>query len=268
MQALTFASLMAPNADLFYRALAAYLARCLDHPVRFLGEIGWQERQRLLLQGQVDLGAMCGAPYVRQQEASSPPLDLLAAPVMRHPRYSNQPVYFSDIVVRADATVRTFADLCGKTWVYNEPNSYSGYYVVCAHLADLGADARYFDKVLASGSHEHSLEMVRSGAADATAIDSIVLERALELSPDLASELRSIDTLGPSPVPPLVVRADLPSTLRDALRAALLGMPETHAGQQVLANSPISHFVDIVDAAYDPIRQQLARASAVRLALP
>jgi phosphonate transport system substrate-binding protein len=268
MHALTFVSLMAPNADPLYQSLAAYLARCLARPVRFLGEVDWQERQRLLIHGDADFGVMCGAPYVRYQAVPAPPLALLAAPVMRHPRYGNQPVYFSDVISRADAPVRSFADLRGKTWVYNEPNSYSGYYVVCAHLADLGEDARYFGKTIASGSHEQSLGMVRTGAADASAIDSVVLERALEVSPELAAELRIIHTLGPSPIPPLVVHADRPRSLRHALREALLRMHQTHEGQHVLANSPISHFVSVDDAAYDPIRRRLDRASAVRLVLP
>ena len=267
MHELTFVSLMAPNADTLYQALTVYLSRCLDQPVRFWSEGDWQARQRLLVQGQADLGAMCGAPYVQYRQAPSPPLALLAAPVMRHARYGNQPIYFSDVIARANGPVRAFADLRGKTWVYNEPNSYSGYHAVCAHLADLGEDRRYFGKVCASGSHEQSLWMVRSGAADATAIDSLVLERALELSPDLAAELRIIQTLGPSPIPPLVVRADLPGSLRRALRAALLRMHETHEGQRALAHSPIAQFVHVNDAAYDPIRRRLDRASTVRLAL-
>src|SRR4051794_26701966 len=100
MTAVTFVSLLAANADAHYRMLAAYLTRRAGVPIALVENLPWQARERLLERGQADLGAVCGAQYVRMAGQAAAPVQLLAAPVLRAERYQGQPVYFSDLVVR------------------------------------------------------------------------------------------------------------------------------------------------------------------------
>jgi phosphonate transport system substrate-binding protein len=258
-------SLMAANADSTYQAIAGYLAQQLEQPITCIDDLPWQERERMLEHGQAEIGAICGAVYVRLVTQPSPPVQLLAAPVMYAARYQGRPIYFSDVVVPADSRMQTFADLRGKIIAYNEPNSYSGYQVVRAHLASLGESRAFFGGIVAAGSHQAALRMVVAGAVDAASIDSIVLERELQLHPDLATGIRTVATLGPSPIPPLVAAQQLPPATTRALRAALLQMHEHAAGRRILHASRLARFVAVEDAAYNHIRDQLRQANSVDL---
>ena len=262
---ITLVSLMAANADPTYQAIAGYLAQQLELPIACVDDRPWQERERMLEHGQAAIGAICGAVYVRLAAQPAAPVQLLAAPVMRAARYQEMPIYFSDVIVPADSRAQTFADLRGKRLAYNEPNSYSGYQVVRAHLAALGEPRAFFGGIVAAGSHQAALCMVVAGAADAASIDSIVLERELQLHPELAAGLRTVATLGPSPIPPLVAAQQLPPATTRALRAALLQMHEDAAGEQILHAGRLARFVAVEDADYNHIRDQLRHAKSVDL---
>jgi hypothetical protein len=54
-------------------------------------------------------------------------VQLLAAPVMRDPRYRKHTIYFSNVVVHRNSTYHTFGDLCVASWAYNELHSQSGH---------------------------------------------------------------------------------------------------------------------------------------------
>jgi phosphonate transport system substrate-binding protein len=170
-------------------------------------------------------------------------------------RYMNRPVYFSDVVVRSDSPFQTFADLRGARWAYNEPNSHSGYNVVRYHLATLGELHGYFGEVIESGAHQISLEMILAGQIDASAIDSTVLETELSRSPDLLGEIRVVDALGPSPIPPWVISRDLPGPTKDSVRRLFLEMHEDEEGAEILQGGMIKRFVAVSDRDYDPIRE-------------
>ncbi len=252
---LRFASLMADNAADFCRSLTAYLGARMGTAVDLLDDVTWQEAERQLYGGQADLGVVCGLQYVYSVDrGDAPGIDLLAAPVMRRARYANRPIYFSEVVVRHDHPARALADLRGATWAYNEPSSHSGYVVTRYALARRGEPPGFFGRVIASGAHLQSLELVLDGAIDATAIDSTVLEQELRRRPGLAAQLRVVETLGPSPIPPLVVSRALQPPIRSAIRAAVLSMHLQDSGARVLASAGIKRFVPVTDADYEPIR--------------
>jgi len=258
------ASLMAGNADLMYREIAGYLARRTGVRLEVVESVPWQERERLLDEGQVHVAFICGLPYVHKVDRVDSTIELLAAPVMQGARYEGRPIYFSDVVVRRDSPFESFADLRGATWSYNEPSSQSGYNLIRCHLARLGERSGYFGRVVEAGAHQMSLQMVLSGAVDASAIDSIVLELELKLRPDLAPLLRVVETLGPSTIPPAVVSTRVPPPIRRRLREALLRMHEDEAGYHILEAGMVARFVEIDDTAYDSIRAMAMEADLVR----
>jgi phosphonate transport system substrate-binding protein len=258
-------SIQSPNADWVCNEIAGYLSRRLVTPVAFVSKLPWQERERLLDEGQIHAGWICGLPYVGKADAPQPGVELLAAPVMAHRRYEGRPIYYSDVVVRRESPYQAFADLRGAVWAYNEPNSQSGYNVTRYHLATLGESRGYFGRVVAAGSHLRALEMVLDGSIDASAIDSTVLELELELAqhPELARQLRVVEILGPSPIPPWVVSTRAPAEVQAVLRQAFLTMHEDPDGRMVLARGQMASFVSVVDRDYDAIRTMAARAAPV-----
>ena len=176
--ALTLATCQAGNTVPISRALARYLRQRLGQPVRFLDGADWRASYAAIAAGEIDIGWICGRPYVELLAAGAP-ISLLAAPVMAGARYGGRPIYFSDVVVRRDSRFQSFADLRGASWATNEPGSQSGYHVTRYHLARLGEMGRYFGRAVASGGHARSLQMVLAGEVDASAIDSTVLELSL-----------------------------------------------------------------------------------------
>jgi phosphonate transport system substrate-binding protein len=265
MQMLTITSCMAPFADAFCATLAHYIGEQLALPTAFIGDLPWQERERRFDTGAIPICWICGLPYVWKADRGHPGIELLAAPVMQGDRYQDRPVYFSDVVVRRRSRFRTFADLRGAIWAYNEPHSHSGYNVVRYHLATLGETVGYFGRVIASGAHETSLQMLVAGAIDATAIDTTVLEAELQRDPALQEDLRVVTTLGPSPIPPWIVRHSMPPEMRSAVREVLLEMHQDPHGRTLLMAARLARFVHVDDHDYDPIRQMARQAARVTL---
>jgi phosphonate transport system substrate-binding protein len=265
MQLIKLTSCQAPNADFICQAITEYLAEKLNIATTFINDISWQEREQLLDAGEIQVGWICGLPYVWKADQSEPQLELLAAPVMQHPRYQNRPLYFSDVIVHSDSPFQCFADLRGASWAYNEPGSQSGFNITRYHLATLGETSGYFGQVIKAGAHQVALQMVLKRQVDASAIDSTVLETELQRQPGLDQQLHIIETLGPSPIPPWVISKRVPQVLRQALRESLLGMAQDPAGQAILAAGQMARFAQVEDQDYDPIREMARLAVRVKL---
>jgi len=264
MDVLKFTSIQAPNADEVCALIAGYVGDHLGLSAVFVNDIPWPEREHQLDGGRIHIGWICGLPYVWKADRFDPQLELLAAPVMQSPRYQDQPIYFSDVVVRRDSSYQTFADLRGATWAFNEPQSQSGYNITRFHLAVLGETSGFFGRVLASGAHQTSLQMILEGRIDASAIDSTVLETELKRLPTIAEQIRIIETLGPSPIPPWVIRKELPADLRTNIRQIFLQMHQNPRGQSILVQDHIARFVQVKDEFYDSIREMEKMANQVQ----
>ncbi len=258
---LTVASFLAENARPVYERLAEHLARRLGEPVDFC-RAPWEERNRLLDAGGIDVAFICGLPYSQRFDRPERPIELLGAPVMAHPRYQGRPIYFTDVIVRRDSQARTFADLRGTVWAYNDDGSNSGYVMPRHHLLTLGETQGYFVRAVASGSHQKSIQLVLDGQADASGIDGTVLELELKQRPELAPALRVVESIGPCPIPPVVVGSRLPEAEKRRLREAFLALHEDPEARAILADGLIARFVPMLDADYDPIRTMVRQARA------
>jgi phosphonate transport system substrate-binding protein len=132
------------------------------------------------------------------------------------------------------------------------------------HLATLGEPSGFFGRVLEVGSHIKSLEMVVAGTLDAAAIDSTVLEKELASRPELRDQIRVVDSLGPSPIPPWVASTTLAPADRASIREHLLGMHLHVDGHAILARGEMLRFVKVRDSDYDPIRHMAQISATVR----
>ncbi len=257
---------MAENSEALCRAVAAVLECELGIPAEYLSGIPWQERERLFDAGEIQILWLCGLPYVDKADLAGQELELLAVPVPLGARYHRRPIYFSDLVVRRDSPFQSFIDLRGASFAYNEPRSHSGFNVVRAYLAELGQQRGYFGRVVESGAHAKSIAMIQSGAIDCAAIDSTVREWLTAQREDLAAQLRVVETIGPSPMPPWVVSRNLTVALRRQIRRVLLELHLTASGQAALAQARFERFVFAEDLDYNPIRRMARNAETVLLA--
>jgi phosphonate transport system substrate-binding protein len=260
MELITAVSLLGSAATPTHQALCAYLGRTTGLPIELATEPSWQEQLNLLLAGAAQMAFLCGRVYTQHSDS----LELLVAPVMAGERYQHRPIYFSDVIVPVQSSFQHVADLRGARWAYNEPNSFSGYVAVLDYLVALCEDMNYFQTWIETGSHVAALQQVAEGRVDGAAIDSIVLAAVLRGEPALRERIRTIASIGPSPVPPIVVRRDLPQALRTQLYEALIALHEDAEGRAILASATIERFVAVTDEFYNDLRAKATRARGIR----
>jgi phosphonate transport system substrate-binding protein len=163
-------------------------------------------------------------------------------------RYQGKPCYFSDIVVRRDSPFASFNDLEGCSWGYNEHISHSGRNIVCYSLLTRGKTLAHFGNLVKTSSHLQSLEMVLQGD-----IDSHVLDLLRVRFPTLDTQLRIIDTLGPSGIPPVVVSRNVSAFLKQELQNVLMGMHHDLLAAEALRQGLIAKFVPVTNDHYRPM---------------
>jgi phosphonate transport system substrate-binding protein len=215
--------------------------------------------------GQVDVGFICGLTYIHMTNWSDCPVELLAAPVLCGERYQRKPIYFSDVVVHRDSPYTSLGDLRGCVWAYNEYTSHSGYNLVYYSLLERGETLPFFGKTIETGSHLDSLRMVIDEQADVTAVDSHMLDVVLQTDAEAARQLRVIDTLGSSTVPPVVVAKSVDAELKRQIQEALVTLHyDNHAVSQLHKGS-IERFVPITNEHYQDIRDMFLRVQTAEL---
>ena len=209
-----------------------------------------------------DVCFVCSLPYIDFERHGTAPAIPIAAPVLRGERYDGRPIYFSDVIVHRDSPFRSFLDLRGRSWAYNEPLSHSGYGVVRYHLVRLGETNGFFGDVIEAGFHEESIRMVAEGEVDGSAIDSQVLAIALRDHSAWAEAVRVIDSLGPSTIQPVAVSRRLPADLRGRITEALLALHGDQGMPERLAHGMVERFVPVGPDDYDDIRMMVKACEA------
>lgn len=230
-EALRAATFLAPcNRPLYEVAAAACGAELADG-----GD--WRD----LGGGGIDLAFVCSPPLAWLGGA----VEALAAPVLADPRFGGLPLYSSEVVVAAGSAHRSLADLRGARWAVNEPSSWSGYWVTLQRVGSWD----YFGEVVEAGFHQRALRMVAGGEVDGSAIDCHVLAVELDRHPELAGRIRVIDSLGPAPSQPVVVRSTLDAALKEHLRRRLLELEHpVLAAHRVIRFAPAPDYSAIARA--------------------
>src|SRR5215203_6168779 len=101
------------------------------------------------------------------------------------------------------------------------------------------------------------MEMVARGEVDAVAIDSNILKIKLKCSPELRGCLRVIESWGPFPIQPIVVRSDLHPELKYRLRSELLTLDANPHVYPTLAEFGLERFAPVTYGHYAPEEQAL-----------
>jgi phosphonate transport system substrate-binding protein len=251
---LRVASHLAPGVEPLYAFLADYLADRLHRRAEFTVAESYER----CAQDIDDVCFVCSVPFLLFADAGRIDMEVVAAPVLIGERYAGQPVYFSDLVVAADSPYRRFDDLRGGTWAYNEPFSHSGYITMLHHLLSVGEDPGFFGRIVEAGFHADALRMVAAGEVDVSAIDSQVLSIELHDHPQLVQKVRTIGTIGPSTIQPVVASATrLNAAERGTIRAALAAVGDDPVARPLLDGAFVQRFVAADDRNYGDIRDKL-----------
>ena len=258
MADLRFGSFLAPNMTVVYQAIADAVGDRLGMSTELVIEEDYESCRNDVN----DICFVCSLPYVTFEREGIAPAEPVAAPVLKGERYAGRPIYFSDVIVHKDSDARSFLDLRGRSWCYNEPLSQSGYGVTRHHLVSLGETDGFFGEVVQSGFHEDSIRWVAEGRIDASAIDSQVLAVEMRDRPEVEDQIRVIDAIGPSTIQPLAVSKRFDADFRERVRSVLVDFHETGQGRDILDHGLIERWVPVDGSSYDDIRAMLEACEA------
>jgi len=253
MDRLRFGTYLAPNMLRVYQAITEEVGQRLGIGTELVVETDYES----CAQDKNEVCFVCSLPYVEFERQGISPAVPLAAPVLAGARYAGKPVYYSDVIVHRDSPFRSFLDLRGRSWAYNEPHSHSGYGITRYHLVEIGETQGFFGEVVEAGFHEESMRLVAAREVDASAIDSQVLAVALRDDPSLARSLRIVDALGPSTIQPVAVSKRVPLELRGRILRVLTSLHEDPDVRERLALGMVERFVPVGPSSYDDIRMML-----------
>lgn len=250
---IAIAGVMSPSRTLdAYDQLVAYLERRLGMKVVVDQRSSYAEVNELLRTGQAGIAFVCSRAFLEGQAQFG--MQLLLAP-----RVDGDVTYYSYLVVPADSSATSLADLRGKRFAFSDPLSNSGRLAPEYELYLTGETPdTFFASHEYTGSHDNSIMAVADHLVDGAAVDSLVYQYVVARSPGIAERTKIIAKWGPYGIPPLVTSPQLPPALREKVRTALLEMDESEDGRAALAVLGVDRFVTIDDHAYDSIRDMLA----------
>ena len=143
----------------------------------------------------------------------------------------------------------------GGTLSLTDPASTSGAILprkAVQRLTGIPLDA-YFDRITFAGSHDRSIEAVRSGRVDATFVASNAVDDAVRNGALRMDEIRILWRSKPIPYDPFVTRRSLCPALQKQIRQVFLG--DTRPLQGMLRELGMTGFVPVTDDDYRDIRQ-------------
>lgn len=137
-----------------------------------------------------------------------------ASMVLDDPRSNGRPHYWCEVIVRADESAQRVEELRGRVAAFNDRASLSGFGSLLGRVQALGGEA-FFDRWQETGSHARSVRSVQAGEADVAVVDANVWRTMQQ------GGLRVLQSLGPFPIQPMVVRRGTvePEDVAAALRS-------------------------------------------------
>jgi ABC-type phosphate/phosphonate transport system substrate-binding protein len=244
-----------------WRAVIGWAAREADVPL----EMVEHAPPKLLsdLWSRDDLGCvqMCGLPASLRKPAPT----VIAAPLPSLPRYAGQAVYMSDIAVKADSPYRSLEDTFGKVAGYTLKDSQSGYFAFRTLLLTKHPQAKFRKIVGGLLNPRGVIQALAEGRIDVGPLDGYVFDLIRAGDPAFASQVRIVASTDPTPMPPLVATAPLPSQKIASLRAAFLKAHEEKSLDEARKALLVERFVVPDLSVYDETKR---RAEHVEQAEP
>ncbi len=236
-----------PAQDAWWAGLARHFsAQGLSNVPGCLGRSG-ADIYDIWLSPDLFFAQTCGYPLIHRLDGK---VRLLGTPCYDAPGCDGA-LYRSLIIVRADSNAEDLAAALPTRVAVNGKNSYSGWRALVATVTKLGLALEPASKIIISGGHAKSIDLVREGAADLAAIDGVTYALIADVEPQRVADLRVLDQSAPAPGLPYVTRASMSDAdvacMRKALDAAFAD-PDLQAARRALR---LTGFTDVPLADYD-----------------
>ena len=159
--------------------------------------------------------------------------------------------YHSMIITREDSGINTLQDLKGKSFVFNDPKSTSGFLFPMVGLRQAGVKIDDFSEVKHVTKHANSLLAVYNNQIEAGAISSTAKEKV-----DIDfKKIKILWKSGPIYRGPWIATKDLPDVLFYKIQSALLTISKYENADQIFKDLGTKGFIKGVDSDYDNIRE-------------
>lgn len=188
-------------------------------------------------------------------------------PVLTKQNVDGSTGYYAFGFARADSGITSIEDAKGKSFVFADPNSTSGYLVPGAELTEThGPLNEYFAEVRFSGGHEQSIVAVANGDADAgvswadglgdweDGYNSGAFRKAADAGLVDMNDIVQIWQSKLIPEGPMVVRNVLPQDVKDKVTQLTADLHETDKECAYgVAHGEAMDFVPVEHSAYDGV---------------
>jgi phosphonate transport system substrate-binding protein len=207
-------------------AVGSLLSEGLGIPVEVLVPASYGATVQALVSGRAHVGYLSSLPFLLAERETG--VEVLLAE-----ERASGTQYDSVLVVAADSPIRTIADLRGKHIAFTSPTSASGYvfpigFFIEKGLLPKGAQPEeFFGKTQFAGGYDQALRAVLRGQADVAAVSDYTMEGPTAdkyLTVEERSKLRVLERVPGVPTHLIAVRSDLPASLKDGIRKALLDL--------------------------------------------
>lgn len=152
---------------------------------------------------------------------------------------------FTSKFITADASIKTLADLKGKSFAFGAPSSTSGHLMPRYFLMQAGLSPdKDFKNVAFSGAHDATAAFVQSGKVDAGVLNASVWDKLVEQKKVDTTKVRVFATTPPYYDYNWTVRGDLDPALVKKLTDAFLKLdPANPAHKEILALQRATRFI-------------------------
>ena len=196
-----------PEIAALWRALLSEVAAACDAPLTVFDYPPPQPLGPLWARDDKAAVFMCGLPF----SLTVPQPVVVAAPVVALPDCGGRPVYWSDLVVRADSDIHSLQDAFGGRLALTTLESQSGCVALLDHLAGFDPPSPPFATVVGPTiTFLANLQAVRNGEADIAPLDSYGFALLRRHHPELTEDVRVVARTPATPAPLLVGSAAVP----------------------------------------------------------
>jgi len=193
----------------------------------------------------------------------------IAAPIPSAPWAQEQPLYRSDFIVKANSRFYTLTDTFGGRLGWTTNHSHSAFNALRHHLLRYRTPHRpaLYSRVVGDlGSVRKLFDSVCDGTIDVGSIDAYWHSLLQQYQPELAAQVRVIDSTATAPIPPFVASPAVPREIIDRLAAALTSAQHQEWFPPLAARVLITGFAVCTCEDFDIIRDR--EDDAIRAGYP
>ncbi len=238
--------------------LVKFLEKTLGMKVEFTPVSDYAAAVEVLVNKQVDLAWYGGFTFVQTNVRSGGKV----MPLVQR----EEDEKFRSVFISSDPTIKTLADLKGKTVSFGSQSSTSGHLMPRSFLLQAHIDPdKDFKRVAYSGAHDATIAAVAAGKVDAGALSISVWEKFVAEGKVDTNKVKVIYTTPGYFDYNWTVHADMPAAQREKLTKAFLGLDRnTSEGKEILDLQRGTRFIATKAENYAGIEQAARSAGLLK----